>query len=96
MNIFTLNLYLLCLTEELFEFLFEGLWCFALAGCVKIYGEELLEIKVVPVFLTTISGILVFFTLLIISYQPVSEKKLSFAVRNNQNIHSFYFICAIF
>ncbi|XP_077298723.1 cationic amino acid transporter 2 [Arctopsyche grandis] len=57
-----------------------SLLCFALAGCIKVYAEELLELKIVPVLLTSMSGILVFATLFVISRQPVSEKKLSFAV----------------
>lgn len=57
-----------------------AVWCFLLTSCVMSYGNELANGKVLPWFALVVTSLLTFFTLYCISKQPVSGKKLAFAV----------------
>ncbi|CAH0691640.1 unnamed protein product [Spodoptera exigua] len=57
-----------------------GVWCFVMMSSINQYGDAILEGHVGAVAMLTVGTILVVVTLVAISRQPVSDKKLAFSV----------------
>ncbi|CAK1554546.1 unnamed protein product [Leptosia nina] len=57
-----------------------GVWCFITMGSINSYGDAILAGEVGPTVALGSGSVLVVGTLLAISRQPVSEKKLAFSV----------------
>uniref|UniRef100_A0A2H1VGY1 SFRICE_006585 n=1 Tax=Spodoptera frugiperda TaxID=7108 RepID=A0A2H1VGY1_SPOFR len=57
-----------------------GVWCFVMMSSINQYGDAILEGHVGAVAMLAVGTVLVVVTLIAISRQPVSDKKLAFSV----------------
>ncbi|XP_063891979.1 cationic amino acid transporter 2 [Helicoverpa armigera] len=57
-----------------------GVWCFVMMSSINQYGDAILEGHVGPTAMLAVGSTLVVATLVAISRQPVSDKKLAFSV----------------
>ena len=68
------------MSYPVFFFCYPGVWCFIMMSSINQYGDLILAGHTGAVAMLAIGTTLVVVTLIAISRQPVSDKKLAFSV----------------